>query len=263
MAGEPNVGTANRWWHHCFDDLYAEYGLQRSDPVAVEKSVEFILDKLGLAEGDTVLDQCCGIGRIAIPLARRGVRIIGVDQIAEYTEAASEGAKSESLPCEWHTAEAFDFVAPEPCDAAINWFTSCGYDRDDEVNRRMFERAFDSLAPGGWFAVDYVHTARVLTQFKPVMIERRTREDGEMLVVIETRVDVPAGMFCGRWTFVLPDGERRIKEVENRTWLVQDLMRLLGQVGFVDLQLFGSTDGHSLELDSPRCIVIGQRPTAA
>jgi ubiquinone/menaquinone biosynthesis C-methylase UbiE len=49
-----------------------------------------IIERSGAAgfwrEGDTILDIGCGIGRLAIPLAMRDVRYIGVDPVAECVE---------------------------------------------------------------------------------------------------------------------------------------------------------------------------------
>ena len=72
------------------DATYAEYGLTVSTTEqARERAVDSLASALGLAEGATIFDQCCGIGRIAVPLARRGYRVIGVDQMPDYVRRAA------------------------------------------------------------------------------------------------------------------------------------------------------------------------------
>lgn len=71
---------------------------------------EHFIDRLGVSRGDTVLDVACGTGNLAIPAARRGARVYGID-IAPYLiaqarlEARAAGCKidfdvgnAEALP---------------------------------------------------------------------------------------------------------------------------------------------------------------------
>jgi len=43
-------------------------------------------------------------------------------------------------------------------------------------------------------------------------------------------------------------------------WLPHDIVRLLGECGFTDAQIFGSVHGERFTLDSRRCIVVARRP---
>ena len=162
---------------------------------------------------------------------------------------------------EFHVADAFAFVAPRPCDAAFNWFTSFGYHRDDRVNQGMLSRAFESLRPGGRFALDYVCVPRVLREFRAYpCAHRRTLTEGDVWVVEEPSVDFVAGMFQTSWTFLYPDGRSETRHSENRTYLPNELLALFHSAGFRDLELYGSTAGDSFDRMSRRLIVVGQRP---
>src|SRR3712207_6478194 len=55
-----------------YDERYAD----RSDPVLVDPIVSFLAD---LARDSAALELGIGTGRIALPLARRGVRVHGID----------------------------------------------------------------------------------------------------------------------------------------------------------------------------------------
>jgi len=83
------------WWTGFFDDTYAQIGLEQSSPTAqakIDRTIDLIVGKLGLAAGDTILDQCCGIDRLSLPLATRGLRVIGIEQAAHYVELARSRA---------------------------------------------------------------------------------------------------------------------------------------------------------------------------
>lgn len=251
--------TVDRWWQSFFDAPYAELLTQHAGD-KIDRTVDFIIQALSLAPGATVLDQCCGLGRLSVPLAARDIEVIGVDQSADYIRRAEEVARAAGAACDFHVADAFEFVAPRACDGALNWFTSCGYHEDDDVNLRMFQRAFDSLKPGGWYAIDFVQTAWMLRDLQRSMIERREEQGGELIILMETRLDFERGMFEGTWTWCYPDGRREVRHMQNRAYLPHDFFRLLRRCGFVDLQLFGDIDGSDFTIDSPRTIVVGRRP---
>src|SRR6476660_940295 len=67
------------WWRSFHVPEMADILLVRDDDRALETTLDFLERELSLHEGSLVYDQCCGIGSMAIPLVRRGVRVIGAD----------------------------------------------------------------------------------------------------------------------------------------------------------------------------------------
>lgn len=265
MSETRPIPSEQPWWQEFFDETYGQHALARIDPRTTEKAVAFLLDKLGLGEGQTLFDQCCGMGRLSLPIAERGVRVVGVDLSRPYIQRATEEAQRRGLPCSFHCADAFDFVADPPCDAAINWYSSFGYADDDRRNARMLQRALESLNSGGRLAMEQINYAGLLADFRPQMVYRTTGENvgedaDETIILCENELDLAAGLIHSRWTFLLPDGSRWVRHVRPRLYLPHTLASMLEGCGFVDLELFGSADGEPLELSSPRCIILGRRP---
>ncbi|HJZ57088.1 MAG TPA: class I SAM-dependent methyltransferase [Gemmataceae bacterium] len=248
------------WWQSLYDDIVAELFMVRRDARENSRTAWFLIHTLGLDPGSTAFDQCCGIGTLSLPLAENGVRVVGVDQSAEYVRRASEAAAARGLPCQFHAADAFTFTSPTPCDAALNWNTGFGNAADDDRNRQMLCRAFESLKPGSRFLLDYQHVARVLRQFQHTLSYRLATPAGEVLLLREGEADLAAGALRQRWTFVLPDGTRRERHSLVRLYLPHELARLLAEAGFEEVEFLGGIDGEPLELDSPRCIALARRP---
>src|SRR5206468_2097504 len=71
--------AAGDWWRTLYDDTVAEIFMVRRDERETARTAWFLAHTLGLGEGSVALDQCCGIGTLALPLARTGVRVVGVD----------------------------------------------------------------------------------------------------------------------------------------------------------------------------------------
>jgi len=261
VSDSHDTPASNPWWQGFFDDDYAAYGLSDFDADSVRQHVDFLVDVLELEDGLTLLDQCCGVGRLSIPLADRGVNVIGMDITESYVEVARNRAGERNLPCTFHHGDAREFVASEPCDAAINWFTSFGYEEDDRQNIKMLERVFESLKPGGRFALDYLNTARVMAEFRQWYIDRPESEELSGLIVLhETKTDYARGMMESDWTFLYPDGRRVVKDLAVRMYMPHELVAMLRQCGFIDIELFGSVEKEPMDRLSRRCIVVSRKP---
>lgn len=70
-------------------------------------ALEF-LERLHLAPGTSMLDVACGAGQIAIPAARAGVNVTGVDIATNLVEQARERARSEGLAVQFDEGDAED-----------------------------------------------------------------------------------------------------------------------------------------------------------
>jgi SAM-dependent methyltransferase len=241
------------WWKPLYGDLLAELLLERSD---VADTIAFLVRELCLAPGARVLDQCCGIGSLALPLAARGFSVVGVDQSERYVERAKEDAARAGLEVELVHADACAFVPSAPVDAAFNWWTSFGYAPDDDANLEMLRRAFDALAPGGAFALDFMNVPGVYRGLQRSVVTRKA----EIVLVRESELDLARGAINKRWTYFLPSGERVIHDSAVRLYQPHDLGAMLTRAGFEGVSFFGDVRGEQLELDSPRCIAVARRP---
>jgi SAM-dependent methyltransferase len=198
---------------------------------------------------------------LSLPLAERGIRVVGVDLISDYVEQATNEAARRGLECRFHRGDAFEFAAPEPCHAAFNWFTSFGYLEDDDLNSRMLQRVFESLKPGGRFLLDYLNMPRIFTEFHPSYLQWQNPEDrGGLVVLTENKMDFARGMMDSLWTFVHGDGRREPRPVVTRMYLPHELVRMLRRCGFEGIELFGSVAGEPFGLRSARCIVLARKP---
>lgn len=127
------------------EDYDAEHG-------ALDADGAFMV-AFAVASGGPVLDIACGTGRIALPVARAGVRVAGIDLSAQMLERArSQGA---GLPLTLHLADMRDFTlheGPFRCATmAGHAFQQMLEDADQSALFRCVQR---HLMPGGLFAFD-------------------------------------------------------------------------------------------------------------
>ncbi len=248
------------WWAALYDDLLAEALLERKSEDETRATLAFLEDRLALRPGDVVFDQCSGIGSLALPLAARGYRVVGVEQAEAYVARANSEARERGIDAHFIAGDAFEVGPGEPCAAVFNWWTSFGYATDDRTNAKMLARAFEALVPGGWFLLDTMNLPGVLRGFREHVVTRRETSRGELVLVRESRFDLPRGVLLKRWTYFLPDGRRVAHDSEVRLHLPHTLVEMLASVGFREVELYGDLAATPLDIDSPRCICRARRP---
>ncbi len=72
---------------------------------------------LNLVSKGSILDLACGTGRLAIPLAQKGSKVVGLDASAPMLALARE--KSNELPIEWIQGDIRDFQLNETFDLIL------------------------------------------------------------------------------------------------------------------------------------------------
>ena len=252
--------NAKKWWEKFFGEDFSAFLLDRDNDPGLSPTADFLIAALDLKPGDTVYDQCCGTGAVSRALAEKGINVIGVDQADVYIRHATDLADKNDLPAAFETGDAFTYVTDGPVDAAFNWYTSFGYTPDDEKNIRMLERVFESLKPGGRFALDYMNVPNLIANLKPVFT-RQARIDGEDVSVEKhTTIDQDRGMVASRWVYNFPDGHTKEASGESRLYMPEDLKALFEKAGFEDVTLQGGMNGEPCTDQYQRCIVMGVKP---
>lgn len=115
MTG-PSTGEPAHWFEPVAEHLGSAY-LRYSFTKGTTNEVDFLVEVLGLAPGDRVLDVGCGPGRHAHELGRRGMRVHGVDISERFVQLAAQGAPDGVT---FARADARDLPFDAEFDAAIS-----------------------------------------------------------------------------------------------------------------------------------------------
>ena len=175
------------WWEVFHVPEMADLFLVRKDE-ELQSTLDFLITELRLVPGAHVYDQCCGIGSLGIALARKGMCVTGCDLCDFYIVRARQAAAGTK--CTFACADAFSFCPDTPCDAVFNWYSSFGYAATDERNVLMLQRAFESLRPGGIFALDVPNFPAVIRNFQRCLARHGTSAGRHVTVVRESVVDL-------------------------------------------------------------------------
>ena len=164
------------WYEDLFNrqtflDLYAE----QDSRLAVQE-VDGLVSLLNLQPGQSILDVCCGYGRHAIELAKRGHRVTGVDLSPLQVNAAVAEAAKEGVQAEFLVGDARHMRFQQRFDVALNMLTSFGLFEEDADHLEMLGRIADATKLGGLFLMDLWNREQVIRDFGEREIE--TRPDG-------------------------------------------------------------------------------------
>lgn len=173
-----------------------------------QSELAFITRQAPLAAYRTVLDLCCGNGRLALPLAALGYTVVGVERdnamVAEATARANGAAR-------FIQADMRDLAAaPGPFDVVLNMWHSFGY-FDADTNAAVVRQIADALNPHGRFILDIYNREWFEQHQGADTIERdgcqitttRSMQGDRLIVRIDYGSDLPTDVFD--WQLFTPD----------------------------------------------------------
>jgi SAM-dependent methyltransferase len=206
------------------------------------------------AEGVKVLDLCCGFGRIALELARRGFSVTGVDITQTYLQTGADDAAYEKLEVEFVLQDVRAFKRPGSFDLAVNLYISFGY-FDDPADDLLFARnACESLKEGGSFIIETLGKEMAVRDFVEAEWFER---DGHTVLTEYAPVDSWGGL-RNRW-IIIKDGRRIEKVFVQRLYSAAELRRLLLDAGFRAVEIYGNWDEAPYDQRAEALIAVARK----
>jgi ubiquinone/menaquinone biosynthesis C-methylase UbiE len=119
------------------------------------EDIPFYVELARKSDGPLV-ELAVGNGRVAIPVAREtGRKVLGIDLSPAMLEQARDRAAEAGVDLELRLGDMRELELDEPAGLIYVPFRSLGHLPTWADRRRVFERAFASLRPGGRFAWNF------------------------------------------------------------------------------------------------------------
>ncbi|MFH2057083.1 MAG: class I SAM-dependent methyltransferase [bacterium] len=211
--------------------------------------------KLELSTGDRFLDCPCGIGRISLPLARKGIAVTAVDNEPSYIQELEQRAGRASLPITTVLADMRQIEFRSRFKAAANLWTSFGYFEREADDLLVLRRVFRSLRRGGRFVLQTINRDFLIAHWQ----QSNWEEVGDLTILQRHSLDYRTSRLSSTWTF-LKDGQTRAREIPLRLYSYHELVDMFERVGFVDIEGFGSTDDAPVDCNCRVLWVFGVKP---
>ncbi len=194
MSANPN--------HQFFDGFYQEIWQQLMPAQLTNKEVAHLIGTYGLSQQTPVLDLMCGQGRHALALARSGIPVTAVDNLASYVQPLTALANQESLPLRAICENLLDWVPLAGHHWALCMGNSLNFFSPEELPV-VLQKVSDSLVDGGYFWVNswsiaeiilpqeldgqsstatvgrFQHTNRFAIRYNPLRLEIESRIEDE------------------------------------------------------------------------------------
>jgi ubiquinone/menaquinone biosynthesis C-methylase UbiE len=134
---------------------------------AMRASGEAVVARLGITPGTRVLDLGCGDGTTALPAARLGAEVLGVDIAGNLVAAGNQRAQAEGLSnCRFQEGDAshLDDLADDEFDLVVSIFGAMFAPRPLDVAKEMVRvtRPGGRIVMGNWIPGDPTLVAQIL-----------------------------------------------------------------------------------------------------
>src|SRR5207247_1843552 len=134
---------------------------------SMRESGEALVTTLGISDGLDVLDLGCGDGTTALPAARLGANVLGVDITSNLVEAGNARAQSLGLSnCRFQEGDASDLseLEDDSFDLVVSIFGAMFAPRPLEVAKEMVRvtRPGGRIVMGNWIPNDPTLVAQIL-----------------------------------------------------------------------------------------------------
>ena len=249
---------ASVWRETMFGPDYADAydAIYRSKNYEAEVDlIERVLARHGLAGPRRLLDLGCGTGNHALPLARRGHSVVGVDRSPPMLAQARAKASAARPSCsvDFEESDIRELDLGRRFDAVLMMFTVLGYQTEDADLMAALATVRRHLEPGGLFIFDVWYGPAVLADRpgeREVSVSdgssRITRKTGVML-------EIPRHLCHVRFDLERVGAEGRSGQWQEvhvvRYYFPEELKSALGQnqLSLLDLRSFSDDEAPADE----------------
>jgi cyclopropane fatty-acyl-phospholipid synthase-like methyltransferase len=239
-------------WREFFDGHAPEY-MQNVFVKNTQAEIDFVLNILRLQPGAKILDMGCGTGRHSIELAKRGIRITGVDLSKGMLSEAKKAARAAKVSVNWLNADARDFKSRVRFDGAIclceGAFGLLGKN-DDPIWRdiQLLSNIKRTLKPGARFILTALNGLAMIRRYNEINVDKGLFDP---LTLVET----------SRLSWKTARG-RQTRTARERGYVATELRLMFELAGFEVEHIWGGTAGdwghRRLKLDEIEVMLIGR-----
>ena len=245
-------------------DAYAPfYDWENAQTVA--RRDEAFWTRLAAAQEGPILELGCGTGRLTIPVARTGARVVGIDRSAPMLARARQRLRRTRLPAlllrgdirhlPFRRRTRFDLVM-----APYGMLQSLTSDRD---LRLTIDAVKSVLRKGGLFAIDLVPDLPRWDEYDRRVSLAGRRGRGHLRLTESVRQDRARGLTIFDQHYEERRGARRLStrfSLTFRTISVADMRRRLERAGFRIDAVLGDYDGGPLDSRADVWIILARKP---
>jgi SAM-dependent methyltransferase len=245
----------SEWYEEIFDiDYIQTYSEQHK---RTSEDVDGMIELLSPTKEMKILDLCCGYGRHAIELARRGYKLIGYDLSSDLIEYARKKAVEENLKIDFIEGDVRDLDYVEKFDIVLNLFTSFGY-FDDEENKEILNSIAKALVPGGRLLIQALSFSGAIRKANPE--NSASVFEGDNVTVITDNIwNIEKNILHAKRRLFFTDGKRREYSFDIRVYSLAEMLKMLKEVGLETVDYYSTLQGNAFNYQSMHYVIIAEK----
>ncbi len=224
--------------------VYGEYYDTFYSDKAYEEECDFvdeIFKRYTRRPVKTLLDAGCGTGGHAIPLARRGYEVTGLDASDAMIRQAREKAEKARVSTAFHVLDIRDFSLGKEFDACTSLFAVFGYlTRTADVLAAM-ARIRRHLKRGSVFTFDFWNGLAVLRELPAVRVKAVEKDGKRVIRTVHPEMDAFHHLCRSNYHVLVTKDESVIDEFREthvvRYFFPQEIAHYLDDAGFEVVKL--------------------------
>jgi len=238
-----------------FDGYYKDIWRSLIPEILTTREIDFILQYFDLKPNDKVLDIMCGYGRHAIGLARRGMNVTAVDNLADYINEIGQIAQKENLSVEAVQSDAVNYRPDKEFDLALCMGNSLNF-FNKEDNLKIMKAVAGHLKKGGKFLINSWSLAEIVSKsFK----ERSEGIVDNFRFIYESKYLYDPIRIETKSTLIASDGSVETKTGVDYIFTAKEMESMLNQAGFKVNEMYSVPGKKKFEQGEPRIYIIAEK----
>ncbi|MGZ3949382.1 MAG: SAM-dependent methyltransferase [Flavisolibacter sp.] len=238
-----------------FEGSYKHAWKRIIPPGLTEAEVDFIHDVAGLKNGSKVLDIMCGYGRHALELARRGVRVTAIDNLADYIDEIRDKAAHENLPVDAVTDDILYANLKGVYDAIICMGNSFAFfDRTDA--EKIIRNVSSHLKPGGIFLINSWMVAEIAIKY---FKEKDWHYAGDYKCMLEYKYCFFPSRIESEQTIISPEGGVETVKGVDYIFTLDEVDGMLAEGGLRTRDVFSTPKKKRFTLGDGRVYIVAEK----
>ncbi len=239
---------SSKWFKDWFNSPYYHTLYKNRDEKEAELFIDNLLNHLQLPANAVIEDVCCGKGRHAIYLNKKGFQVTGIDLSERSIEYATQ---FENSTLSFFVHDMRKLFRTNYFDAAFNLFTSFGYFENKKEEIQTLVAIGKGLKKNGILVIDYFNSNKIL----PHLPMKESKSIDGIKFNIDKKLD---GEFITKCIEVEENNKKHYFAEKVRLLGLPDFEYLFDKAGFKLISTFGDYNLSAFDKqNSERLIVIG------
>jgi SAM-dependent methyltransferase len=238
-----------------FDGYYKDIWRALIPDALTKAEVDYLVHEARLKAGSRVLDLMCGYGRHALSLARQGINVTAVDNLADYINEIKEIARKENLPVTTSQEDVMQFYSDDEFDLIISMGNNMSF-FNKEDSEKLFSNICSHLKANGKAIFNSWMIAEIaIKQFK----DNSWMTLGDIKCLYNSKYMFSPARIETESIFIAPDGNIEIKKAVDYIYSLNETEAMLNKSGLAVKEIWSVPNKKKFTLGEPRVYIITER----